>query len=127
MTNGIGSTISGEKRAELFRDFIQTVLSLAAGSVVFSVTFLHDVLHIGDASAGQSPAIPKHSYYVLLAWVALLVAVIAALVYLYFHAISTKYERAYGWPLTIAAIVACFSLVAGLILLIVFGFFNLSV
>src|SRR5713226_6428622 len=103
MTNGDGSPVSVEKRAEFFRDFIQTVLQLAAGSVVFSVTFLHEILRVGESSTGHLPTVARHSGFILTGWLSLLVSVIASVVYLYIHAVSTKYENAYGGGMNIAA------------------------
>ena len=127
MTNGNGSTISVEKRAEFFRDFIQSVLSLAAGSIVFSVTFLHDVLRIGDAAPGRTQMALRHPVWLVTAWIILLLSVIASLVYLYVHAVSTKYESAYSNFLARVAEIACASFAVGLILLVVFGFLNLPI
>ncbi len=125
MSNDGGSPVSPDKRAEFFRDFIQTVLSLAAGSIVFSVTFLHDILRVGDSAAGQTQVAPRNPALVLAAWIVLLVGVVASLGYLYFHALSTKYEKAYFNLMVITAGVAIFGLVAGLVLLVCFGIQNL--
>jgi hypothetical protein len=127
MANGDGSTVGAEKRAEFFRDFIQTVLQLAAGSVVFSVTFLHDILRVGENSAGSLPTIARHATLILGAWVILLFSVLAAVGYLYFHAISTKYETAYSGWMSVTAAAAVLGLFAGLALLVCFGFENLPV
>ncbi len=125
MSNDGGSPVSPEKRAEFFRDFIQTVLSLAAGSIVFSVTFLHDILRVGDGSAGHMQVAPRNPALVLAAWIVLLVSVVASLAYLYFHALSTKYEKAYSNLMVITAGAAILGLVAGLVLLVCFGIQNL--
>jgi len=127
MSNGGASPVGPEKRAEFFRDFIQTVLQLAAGSVVFSVTFLHDVLRVGENSSGHLPTVVRHARLILTGWVSLLVSVIASVGYLYFHAVSTKYESAYGGWMNFTAAVAILGLVAGLILLVCFGYESLPV
>jgi hypothetical protein len=122
-----GSPVTADKRAEFFRDFIQTILNLAAGSIVFSVTFLHDILRVGENSQGHLPTVARHSILVLAGWIALLVSVVASVGYLYFHALSTKYETAYSGRMTFAAGLAIVALVTGLILLVCFGYFNLPV
>jgi hypothetical protein len=127
MTNGDGSPVGAEKRAEFFRDFIQTVLQLGAGSVVFSVTFLHEILRVGENSAGHLPTVVRHPGAILAGWLSLLGSVIASVVYLYLHAVSTKYENSYGEGMNITAGAAVLGLVAGLILLVVFAYKNLPV
>jgi len=127
MTNGDGSPVGAEKRAEFFRDFIQTVLQLAAGSVVFSVAFLHEILRVGENSAGHLPTVLRHAGFILAGWLSLLASVIASVGYLYFHAVSTKYESAYGGRMNITAGAAVLGLVGGLILLVGFAYKNLPV
>lgn len=127
MSNGGGSLVGAEKRAEFFRDFIQTVLQLAAGSVVFSVTFLHDILRVGENSPGHLPTVARHAPLIFTGWATLLVSVIASVGYLYFHAVSTKYESAYSGRMNLTAAVAILGLVIGLILLVCFGYENLPV
>jgi hypothetical protein len=126
MANG-GSAVSADKRAEFFRDFIQTVLNLAAGSIVFSVTFLHDILRVGENDPTHLPTAARHSLLVLSGWIALLLSVVASVVYLYVHALSTKYETTYSDSMTFTAGVAILALLAGLVLLVSFGYFNLPV
>ncbi len=48
-------TIGPEKRFEFFQDFIKTLLQLSTGAILFSVTFLHDV--VGSGSEKTHPAI----------------------------------------------------------------------
>jgi uncharacterized membrane protein YjfL (UPF0719 family) len=51
--------------------------------------------------------------------------VVAALAFLFFHALSTKYEKAFSNRMTIAAAVAVGGLISGLVLLVAFGICNL--
>jgi len=130
MTNSDPNIVGAEKRAEFFRDFIQAVLSLAAGSIVFSVTFLHDVVGIGKAARAAAPSvmsIPRAPSLLLLAWSVLTVSVIASIVFLYVHAVSTKYTKAYSWQMQTAAVIASSALVLGLIFLAIFGYLNVAV
>ena len=125
MSNGAGSPVSADKRAEFFRDFMHTVLTLSGGSIVFSVTFLHDIVRIGDTASGKPLVAPHDAGLLIAGWVALLVGVVASLVYLFFHAISTKYERAYSAPMTVAVVFGVVGLLTGLVLLVCFGVQNL--
>lgn len=127
MSNGNGSQIGAEKRAEFFRDFIQTVLQLAAGSIVFSVTFLHDIIRVGENTGGHLPTVAHAAILIVAGWLGLLVSVLAAVAYLFFHAVSTKYEFAYSGWMSSTAVVSVAGLVAGLILLVCFGYKNLPV
>ncbi len=67
------------ERAKFFRDHVQSVLNLAAGSLVLSVTFLHD-----RASAVRGAEYLRVSWYLLIA------AIILGLAYNYILSILTK-------------------------------------
>jgi hypothetical protein len=126
MADGHESVVTLDKRAEFFRDFMQTVLNLSGGSIVFSVTFLHDILRVGGEKMGTTTApAPRHPDLIIAAWIALVIGVVAALVFLFFHALSTKYERAFSKGMTAAAMVGVGGLVSGLAFLIAFGICNL--
>jgi membrane associated rhomboid family serine protease len=126
MVDGQDSVVTLDKRAEFFRDVMQTVLNLSAGAIVFSVTFLHDIVRVGSEKTvtAAAPA-PQHPGLVITAWIALVVGVVAALAFLFFHALSTKYEKAFSNRMTIAAAVAVGGLISGLVLLVAFGICNL--
>jgi membrane associated rhomboid family serine protease len=126
MVDGQDSVVTLDKRAEFFRDVMQTVLNLSAGAIVFSVTFLHDIVRVGSEKTATSAApAPQHPGLVITAWIALVVGVVAALAFLFFHALSTKYEKAFSNRMTIAAAVAVGGLISGLVLLVAFGICNL--
>ena len=36
--------VSLEKQFEIFKEYVQTVLNLSTGSLVLSITFLHDIV-----------------------------------------------------------------------------------
>ena len=126
MVDGQDSVVTLDKRAEFFRDVMQTVLNLSAGAIVFSVTFLHDIVRVGSEKTATAAApAPQHPGLVISAWIALVVGVVAALAFLFFHALSTKYEKAFSNRMTIAAAVAVGGLISGLVLLVAFGICNL--
>jgi hypothetical protein len=52
--------ISLEKRYEIFGEYVRTVLSLATGSLVLSITFLHDVLGTGSEHTPRPPILYPH-------------------------------------------------------------------
>jgi uncharacterized protein YacL len=117
--------VSMDKRAEFFRDFMTTVLSLSTGAIVFSVTFLHDVVHTGVNTPGTPAGFIQHSGLLTAGWLALLAGVIASIIYLFLHALSTKYESAFSDLMTAAAVAGMLGLLAGLLLLILFAMKNL--
>jgi len=56
-----------EKQFEIFKEYIQTVLNLSAGSLVLSITFLHDVVGLG--SEGRAGTITvRHPGILGIAW-----------------------------------------------------------
>jgi hypothetical protein len=66
-TGSGNAPVSAEKRFDLAEGFIKTVLNLATGALVFSVTFLHEIVGIGGDKA---PAVIQHRYLVAGAWIA---------------------------------------------------------
>jgi hypothetical protein len=119
MTNG---TVSIEKRFEFFQDYIKTVLNLSAGSIVFSVTFLKDIVGLGDKAVPRTAVCPG---LLVAGWAAFLVSVLSSLVYLYFHALASRDEDGHrGW-LAWSAGLGVAGLFFGLALLAVFGWLNL--
>jgi hypothetical protein len=104
---------------------MRTVLSLSTGAIVFSVTFLHDVVHVGENSSAKPSVLLAHTGLVVGAWLALLASMIASLVFLFFHALSTKYENAFSNPMTAAAVVGNLGLLVGLLSLVWFAMENL--
>ncbi len=120
---GSGSgTVTLEKRFELAEGFVKAVLSLSTGALVFSVTFLHEIIGIG----AEGPPREIHNRYLIAAsWLAFLVSVGSALYYLYFLAVAAKFERGYGNNLKWGSLAAIYSFAAGLFLLGLFAWFNL--
>jgi hypothetical protein len=116
--------VSAEKRFDLAAGFVKAVLNLATGALVFSVTFLHDVIGVG---ADKTPAVIQQRCLVAGAWIAFLVSVGAALYYLYFLAVAAKFERGYSEHLRWSSLISIYSFAAGLLLLGLFAWFNLPV
>ena len=67
------------ERAKFFREHVQSVLNLAAGSLVLSVTFLHD--RAGAARGAE---------YLRVSWFLLIIAIVLGLGYNYVLSITTK-------------------------------------
>jgi len=123
--SGAGSApVSAEKRFDLAEGFVKAVLNLATGALVFSVTFLHEIVGVGGDKA---PAIIRDRFLVAAAWMAFLVSVGAALYYLYFLAVAAKFERGYSAHLRWSSLIAIYSFAGGLLLLGLFAWFNLPV
>jgi hypothetical protein len=67
-----------EKQFEIFKEYIQTVLNLSVGSLVLSITFLHDVVGLG--SDGRPGTITVHHPAMMgIAWLGLPVSVAGCL------------------------------------------------
>jgi len=123
MTTGqSGAPVSPEKRFELSEGFVKSVLNLATGALVFSVTFLHDIIGIGGEKG--TPVIQARCL-IAGAWLSFLISVGASLYYLYFLAVASKFERGFGEKLTTSSVLAAFAFGAGLLLLGLFAWFNL--
>jgi hypothetical protein len=116
--------VSIEKRFDLAEGFVKAVLNLATGALVFSVTFLHDIVGVG---ADKTLAVIHDRCLVAASWMAFLLSVGAALYYLYFLAVAAKFERGYSEHLRWSSLIAIYSFAAGLLLLGLFAWFNLPV
>ena len=113
-----------EKQFEIFKEYIQTVLNLSAGSLVLSVTFLHDVVGLG--SDGRTGTVTVHHPAVLgIAWFGFLVSVAGCLCYLYFLALFTKDGVDCKTQLVAGNIAGLAGFGVGLISLSVFGWCNI--
>ena len=117
-----GSPVSAEKRFELAEGFVKSVLNLTTGTLVLSVTFLHDIVGIGSE---KPPARIACATLIGAAWIALLLSIAAALFYLYFLAVAAKFERGYSGHLRWGALATIFCFAAGLVLMALFGWRNL--
>ena len=124
-SSGTGNApVSAEKRFDLAEGFLKAVLNLATGALVFSVTFLHEIVGVGGDKA---PAVIQDRFSIAGSWMAFLVSVGAALYYLYFLAVAAKFERGYSAHLRWSSLIAIYTLAAGLLLLGLFAWFNLPV
>jgi len=124
-SSGTGNApVSAEKRFDLAEGFLKAVLNLATGALVFSVTFLHEIVGVGGDKA---PAVIQDRFSVAGSWLAFLVSVGAALYYLYFLAVAAKFERGYSAHLRWSSLIAIYTFAAGLLLLGLFAWFNLPV
>ncbi len=117
------SEVSIDKRFEFFQDYIKTVLNLSAGALVFSITFLHDILGIGSEHGTLKPV--QFRGLLGAAWVLFLASVLGSLYYLYFHALSSKDNELWTGHLKWSAIVGLAGLFFGLVSLGVFGWLNI--
>jgi hypothetical protein len=116
------SPVSADKRFQLAEGFVKTVLNLATGALVLSVTFLHDIVGIGSE---KPHAQITCTYLIGAAWIALLLSIAAALFYLYFLAVAAKFERGYSRHLRWGALATIFFFAGGLVLLALFAWYNL--
>jgi hypothetical protein len=112
-----------DKRFEFFQDYVKTVLSLSTGALVFSVTFLHDVVGLGAGHAVQKPI--RFRGLLGLTWLLFLASIFAALYYLYFHALASRDSELSSGHLNISALAALAGLFFGLVALGAFGWLNI--
>ncbi len=103
------------ERAKFFREHVQSVLNLAAGSLVLSVTFLHD-------RAGSA----KGTEYLRQSWFLLIATIILGLAYNYVLSITTK-EHGERYKSLLYAISGAFHLafLAAMVCLARFGLNNI--
>jgi hypothetical protein len=110
-----GNTDTLLERAKFFREHVQTILSLATGSFVLSVTFLHDI----------APK-PQHAEYLRRSWEISVVTILFGLIYNYVLSIYVSVAgKSYGIFLSIISFVFHFSFVAAMYYLLRFGTANL--
>src|SRR5258707_313980 len=122
MANVELTKVGVEKRVELFQDYIKTVLNLATGALVVSVTFLHEIIGLGEKEMSK----PLRDPVLLgLSWTTYLVSVMGSLLYLYFLSLSVKYPGRYSGWLKWGAMASVFGFVAGVVLFAVFGWLNI--
>jgi len=102
-------------RAKFFREHVQTILSLATGSFVLSVTFLHDI----------APK-PQHADYLRTSWGIFVLTIVLGLIYNYVLSIYVSVGgKSYGMLLSIISFLFHFSFVAAIYYLLRFGTANL--
>lgn len=112
-----------EKRYEIFGEYVRTVLSLSTGSLVLSITFLHDVAGIGGEHASPHPL--RHPYFLGVSWIGFLVSTAGCLFYLYFLALSSNEEKDCGWQMALGNLAGLSGFAVGLIFLGLFGWLNI--
>ncbi len=103
------------EKAKFFREHVQTILNLAAGSFVLSVTFLHDIA-------------PKtqHADYLRRSWFFFLVTILVGLLYNYVLSIYVSVSaKSYGTFLWIISAIFHLSFVVAIYYLFRFGIANL--
>jgi hypothetical protein len=101
--------------AKFFREHVQTILSLATGSFVLSVTFLHDI----------APK-PQHAEYLRRSWEIFVLTILLGLIYNYVLSIYvTVAGKSYGFFLSIISFLFHSSFVAAIYYLLRFGMANL--
>jgi hypothetical protein len=102
-------------RAKFFREHVQTILSLATGSFVLSLTFLHDI----------APK-PQHTEYLRRSWGIFVITILLGLIYNYVLSIYvTVAGKRYGTFLSIISLLFHFAFVAAMYSLLRFGTANL--
>lgn len=115
--------VSLEKRYEIFGEYVRTVLSLATGALVLSITFLHDIVGVGSEHAPQSHI--QHPRLLGLSWIGFLVSVAGCLFYLYFLALASNEEKDCNVQLFFGNMIGLGGFGIGLIFLGLFGWLNL--
>lgn len=110
-----GTTESLLDRAKFFREHVQTILTLATGSFVLSVTFLHDIV----------PK-PQHADFLRRSWTIFVVSILLGLIYNYVLSIYvTVAGKKYGTLLSITSFLFHATFVAAIYYLLRFGTANL--
>jgi hypothetical protein len=121
--------VSLEKQFEIFKEYVQTVLNLSTGSLVLSITFLHDIVGLGSESKSGAGAAALHTVHhpnVLgISWLGFLVSIAGCLFYLYFLALFTKDGTDCKRQLMVGNIAGLAGFFVGLICLAGFGWSNI--
>lgn len=103
------------ERAKFFREHVQAIITLAAGAILLSLTFVHDL-------APQA----EHGSYLVTSWWIFLATILLGLSYNYVLAIYVTMEgKRYGHLLMIISFVFHASFVAAIFFLLRFGTMNL--
>jgi hypothetical protein len=110
-----GSSESLLDRAKFFREHVQTIVSLATGSLVLSVTFLHDIA-----------AKAQHVEFLKRSWEILVLTILLGLIYNYVLSIYvTVAGKRYGKALSLVSFFFHISFVVALYFMLRFGTANL--
>jgi hypothetical protein len=113
-----------EKRFEIFGEYVRTVLNLSTGSLLLSITFLHDIVGIGSESK-SAPAKVHYAGLLGIAWLGFLFSVVGCLFYLYYLALSANDDRDCSSQLVVGNIFGLGGFGVGLVLLAIFGWCNI--
>jgi hypothetical protein len=120
--------VSLEKQFEIFKEYVQTVLNLSTGSLVLSITFLHDIVGLGsEAKSGATTAVRAvhHPNVLGIAWIGFLISIAGCLFYLYFLALFTKDGVDCKNELMVGNIAGLGGFAVGLVCLAAFGWCNI--
>lgn len=120
--------VSLEKQFEIFKEYVQTVLNLSTGSLVLSITFLHDIVGLGsEAKSGATIAVHAvhHPNVLGIAWIGFLISIAGCLFYLYFLALFTKDGVDCKNELMVGNIAGLGGFAVGLVCLAAFGWCNI--
>ena len=120
--------VSLEKQFEIFKEYVQTVLNLSTGSLVLSITFLHDIVGLGaEAKSGAAAVVHSvhHPDVLGIAWLGFLISIAGCLFYLYFLALFTKDGVDCEREMMVGNIAGLGGFFVGLICLAAFGWSNI--
>lgn len=120
--------VSLETQFEIFKEYVQTVLNLSTGSLVLSITFLHDIVGLGsEAKSGTAAAVHTvhHPNILGIAWIGFLISIGGCLFYLYFLALFTKDGTDCKKQLMAGNLAGLGGFAVGLICLAAFGWCNI--
>ncbi|MGA7916998.1 MAG: hypothetical protein WCA00_17315 [Candidatus Acidiferrales bacterium] len=119
--------VSLEKQFEIFKEYVQTVLNLSTGSLVLSITFLHDIVGLGAESKSGVTAVHtvRHPNVLGISWLGFLVSIAGCLFYLYFLALFTKDGTDCKNELMAGNLAGLGGFAVGLICLAAFGWCNI--
>jgi hypothetical protein len=112
-----------DKRFEFFQDYVKTVLNLSTGALVFSITFLHDIVGLGSEHGVAKPV--QFRGLLGLTWISFLISIFGALYYLYFHALAARDKDLSMGHLKWSSIAGLAGLFLGLVALGCFGWLNI--
>lgn len=119
-SNALSVTL--DKRYDLFADYAKTVMNLSGGALVLSVTFLHDIVGLGEKGERR---VMLHPHLILAAWISFLVSVVGCLVYLFFLVQAADKNQRCDVCMVGGILAGFLGFCAGLFLFVCFGWVNL--
>lgn len=124
--------VSLEKQFEIFKEYVQTVLNLSTGSLVLSITFLHDIVGLGSEAKSVAAATTANTAHTVhhpnvlgIAWIGFLISIAGCLFYLYFLALYTKDGTDCKNELMVGNLAGLGGFAVGLVCLAAFGWCNI--